>query len=43
MFDGSDASLNLDEVETLPFQFYVTNFRKKRQQYVDSLAGAAPC
>ena len=43
LFDGLDASLDLDKSEIPPFEFYATNFRKEGHQQAGSLAGAAPC
>ena len=32
LFDGLDASLNLDDLETLPFVFYVAYFSDEGQR-----------
>ena len=43
LFEGLDASLNLDKGEIPPVRICITNFLRKKQRQVGSLAGAAPC
>jgi len=43
LFDGLDASLNLDKSEIPPIKIYITYFLRRGHHQAGSLAGAAPC